>query len=164
MTDTAVGNQIATESFRMALVSVLEETFERVEQGLFLDKGDSFFETLGAVSAEQASHPISASCSSIAAQVNHVVAFVGWLNRSTSGQPVEPLDWAATWTRTQVSPAEWNELVDELRTVYRDLRSFATTNTHWAPPFVAGAFGLVAHCAFHLGQVRQALCTMDEQR
>jgi hypothetical protein len=160
MTETTVGDQISTEAFRMALVSVLEETFERVEQSLFLDKGDSFFETLAAVSAEEASRPVSATCNSIAAQVNHVAAFVGWLNRSTSGQPVEPLDWAATWTRTEVSPAEWSELVDELRTAYRDLRSFATTNTYWAPPFVAGAFGLVAHCAFHLGQVRHALCVV----
>jgi hypothetical protein len=160
MTQSTVSEQISTEVFRMALVSVLEETFERVEQGLFLDKGDSFFETLAAVSAEQASRPVSATCSSIAAQVNHVAAFVGWLNRSTSGQPVEPLDWAATWTKTDVSPAEWQELVDELRSAYRDLRSFATTNTHWAPPFVTGAFGLVAHCAFHLGQIRHALCVV----
>ncbi len=157
MTETAVSEQISTESFRMALVSVLEETFERVDQSLFLDKGDSFFETLAGVSAEEASQPIAPGGNSIAAQVNHVAAFVGWLNRSTSGQAIEPLDWEATWARTKVSPAEWEELVGDLRSAYRDLRSFATTNTHWAPPFVTGAFGLVAHCAFHLGQVRHAL-------
>jgi len=159
MTETTT-EHISTEVFRMALVSVLEETFERVEQSIFLDKGDSFFETLANVSAEEASRPIAANGNSIAAQVNHVAAFVGWLNRMTSGQPVEPLDWPGTWAKTTVSPSEWTDLVAELRTAYRDLRSFATTNTDLAPPFVAGSFGLVAHCAFHLGQIRHALYTV----
>ncbi len=161
MTETTVSEQISAESFRMALVSVLEETFERVDQSLFLDKGDSFFETLAGVSAEEASRPIAPGGNTIAAQVNHVAAFVGWLNRSTAGQAIEPLDWEATWARTTVSPAEWEELVGGLRSAYRNLRSFATTKTHWAPPFVTGAFGLVAHCAFHLGQVRHALSVIQ---
>lgn len=157
MTETTIRDQISTEAFRMALVSVLEETFERVEQSIFLDKGDSFFETLADVSAEEASRPIAPGGNTIAAQVKHVAAFVGWLNRMTSGQQVEPLDWPGTWTKTTVSPAEWSDLVAELHTAYRDVRSFATTNSEWAPPFVTGSFGLVAHCAFHLGQIRHAL-------
>lgn len=156
MTETTTTAHISTEAFRMALVSVLEETFERVEQSIFLDKGDSFFETLADVSAEEASRPIAANGNSIAAQVNHVAVFVGWLNRMTTGEPVEMLDWAGTWSKNEVTPAEWDELVTELRTVYRDLRSYATTNTDWAP-YVEGSFGLVAHCAFHLGQIRHAL-------
>jgi len=155
MTETTT-ESISNEVFRMAVVSVLEETFERVERSIFLDKGDSFFESLANVSAEEASRPIAAHGNSIAAQVNHVAAFIGWLNTMTSGEPVGMLDWEGTWSKNEVTPAEWDELVAELQTVYRDLRSYATTNTDWAP-YVEGSFGLVAHCAFHLGQIRHAL-------
>ncbi|MBA2277447.1 MAG: hypothetical protein H0W06_06745 [Chloroflexia bacterium] len=155
-----MSDQIEVEVFRAALVEVLDETFDRVEQSLFLDPGTSFFETLATVSAAEASRPVSARCASIAGQVNHVVSFIDWLNRSITGEPVEPLDWAATWRRVDVSEDEWRELVAELRRVSGELRAFAAGNARWEPPFVTGAFGIVAHCAYHLGEVRQALCTI----
>lgn len=57
--------------FSSALFEFLDETFE-THHGFYLDKGTSLFETLSTVSATEASQPVSASCASIAAQVNHV--------------------------------------------------------------------------------------------
>ena len=66
-----MSKQIATDVFKKELFDLLEETFERV-QGIYLDKGTSFFETLETISAVEASRPVSATCASIAAQVEHV--------------------------------------------------------------------------------------------
>ena len=51
-----MSTQIQTEHFTKALYGLLDETFDNV-QGYYLDKGTSMFETLAAISAEEASMP-----------------------------------------------------------------------------------------------------------
>ena len=53
------------------LFELFEETFEQVH-GIYLDGGTSLFETLATISAEEASLPVSATCATLAAQVEHV--------------------------------------------------------------------------------------------
>lgn len=55
-------------NFVNAIRDILDETLDS-HHGLYLDKVTSLFETLATVSAEEASRPVSASCASIAAQV-----------------------------------------------------------------------------------------------
>src|SRR5688500_378266 len=68
---TTMATEIPVEAFRGGLLLVLEEIFEKVH-GAMLDPGDSLFETLATISAEDASRPISAQSANLAAQVNHV--------------------------------------------------------------------------------------------
>jgi hypothetical protein len=63
--------QIAIETFTTELFDLLDETFQRT-QGIFLDRGASFFETLDSISAEEASRPVSGDAKSIAAKVEYV--------------------------------------------------------------------------------------------
>ena len=63
--------QIALERFTNELFEILEETFEHVH-GIYLDRDTSLFETLETISAAEASRPVSATCASIAGQVDHV--------------------------------------------------------------------------------------------
>ncbi|MBI5035502.1 MAG: hypothetical protein HZB51_33675 [Chloroflexi bacterium] len=64
---TPISVQLFTESY----FQVFDEAFQNV-YGVFLDKGNSLFETLEPVTAEQASRVISNKCPTLAAQVKHV--------------------------------------------------------------------------------------------
>ena len=52
-----MSTQIATDSFKKQLFLLFEETFDHVH-GVYLDRGTSLFETLEAISAEEASRPV----------------------------------------------------------------------------------------------------------
>jgi hypothetical protein len=148
--------QAFAEAFRQALLEVLEEIFENVH-GYMLDKGTSFFETLARVSAEEASIPVSSQSASIAAQVNHTRFYIdGLLDVVRTGEYVK-LDWDSSWQVGPVDDAEWQNLIERLRTAYDQLQEFARGFDKWDAMTIGGAFALVGHCAYHLGEVRQGL-------
>ena len=89
--------EIALERFTRQFYEVLDETFERV-QGIYLDRNTSLFETLETISADEASRPVSDTCASIAAQVNHVRFYLDVVDRSLQGQEIGKIDWEATWS------------------------------------------------------------------
>jgi hypothetical protein len=147
---------IPLASFRTGLSTVLDEIFEHVH-GYLLDPNTSLFETLATVSAEEASRPISKNCACLAAQVNHTRYYLDLIVESArSGEYVKG-DWPASWRVGPVTDAEWQDLIARLRATYQEIKTFAETNDHWEPHFVGGAFALVGHCAYHLGEIRQGL-------
>ncbi len=143
--------------FRQGLTSILRELFEEVN-GYALDRGTSFFETLATVSAAEASKPVAPGIATIAAQVNHTRFYIdSLLEFLRSGPPAEQVDWAGSWQIEAVSEAEWEELITGLRRAYEELLIVATNFDSWDPQSIGGAFALVAHSAYHLGEVRQGL-------
>jgi hypothetical protein len=66
---------------------MLDETFEH-GHGIYLDGGTSLVETLAGIPAEVASRPVSARCTSLAAQVEHVQFHLEVMERSITGQPL----------------------------------------------------------------------------
>jgi hypothetical protein len=70
-----VADSIYHQRFAEALLTVLEETFEKV-QGIFLDRGTSLFETLETITAEEASVPVGGRCATLAAQVKHTAFYL----------------------------------------------------------------------------------------
>jgi hypothetical protein len=155
-----MAQQIALETFTTALLTLFEETFERVH-GAYLDRGTSLFETLETVSAAEASRPVSAICASIAAQVNHVCFYLEPLGRFVRGEEVGSLDWQASWRVPPVTPAEWEALKERLRQAHRDLLALANDPATWQHEnAIGGALATLAHTAYHLGEIRQALCTV----
>src|SRR3712207_4349168 len=116
--------QIPLEWFTKALDRLLDETFENV-QGAYLDRGTSLFETLETISAEEASRPVSATCASIAAQVDHVRFYLEVLARYARGEVVGKVDWQASWRLTAVTPEEWDALRGRVRDTHRDILALA---------------------------------------
>ena len=153
--------QIPVEVFRRGLLIILGEIFEQVH-GYLLDPGTSLFETLAAISAEEASRQISAQSASLAAQVNHVRFYIDVLN-----QGVQPggqhIDWVSSWQVGPVTDEEWQALIERLRVSYQQARDFAESFEAWDERFVGGAFALVGHCAYHLGEIRQGLGVLVER-
>ena len=152
--------QIALATFTKALSGLLTETFEQVHS-IYLDPGTSLFETLETISAEEASRPVSATCASIAAQVEHVRFYLAVLARYARGEQVGKIDWADSWQLQQVTPDGWDALKGRLRAAHRDILAIVADETTWQnEDAIGGSLAIVVHTAYHLGEIRQALCTI----
>lgn len=126
--------------FGGAIIDILAETLD-THHGLYLDRGTSLFETLATVSAADASRPVSASCASITAQVNHVTYYLDVLNGDLSGKEVASVNWNAAWTIGPVDSEEWAALIGQIRTAAdatmasRDRTAFPRTNVRPHCPY-----------------------------
>ena len=153
--------QIQSEHFTSALYSLLDETFDNVH-GYFLDPGTSMFETLATISAAQASIPVGGKCATLAAQVKHVAFYLDVLEHNMRTQQFERQDWGKIWRETSaVTPAEWEALKAGLRTSYDRIKALINDTTEWPSELEIGlAMATIVHTAYHLGEIRQALCVV----
>lgn len=154
-------NQIQTEHFVNALYYLLDEAFDNVH-GIFLDKGTSMFETLATASAEEASIPVGGRCATLAAQVKHVAFYLDVMERQVRTQQFEKVDWGQIWRETSaVTAEEWEALKTALRQSYERTRALIGETKEWpSDRHIGGAIGAIVHTAYHLGEIRQALCTL----
>ncbi|CAN5533687.1 hypothetical protein BH10CHL1_BH10CHL1_35710 [soil metagenome] len=154
-----MSTQIQTAHFTQALYSLLDETFDNVH-GFFLDPGTSMFETLATISAEEASIPVGGKCATLAAQVKHVAFYLDVLEKAIRTQQFERQDWGKIWRETSaVSPEEWEALKVALRAAYDRLKALINDTTEWpSEREIGGALAAIVHTAYHLGEIRQALC------
>ncbi len=152
---------IQQEWLTRELFDVLDETFE-THHGIFLDEGTSLFETLDAVSAAEASRPVGGKCASIAAQVAHVTFYLKVLERTMLADETGDVDWGEIWrTVREVTPEEWAGLQRQLKQTYQRTVTMMRRPDIWEnAASVGGALAIVAHTAYHLGEIRQALCTV----
>jgi hypothetical protein len=143
------------------LFNILDETFEN-HHGIYLDKGTSLFQTLETIDARQASQPVGATSASIAAQVAHVTFYLEVLERYTFTDDTSKADWDYIWrTVREVTPAEWDQLRANLQQTYRRIMTtFKNISTWESDPHLGGALAIAIHTAYHLGEIRQALCTI----
>ena len=156
-----MATQIQTEYFNQALFLLLDETFDNV-QGIYLDKGTSFFETLATISAAEASIPVGGKCATLAAQVKHVAFYLDVLEEGVRTQTFAKQDWDKIWRETStVSPEEWEAIKSGLRESYDRIKVLISDTTEWpSEREIGGAMAIVVHTAYHLGEIRQALCTL----
>lgn len=156
-----MSSQINSEHFSQALYMLLDETFDNVH-GIYLDKGTSFFETLATISAAEASIPVGGQCATLAAQVKHTAFYLDVLEENVRTQTFEPVDWGKIWREvTAVSPQEWQTIQDELRQSYERIKQLLANQAEWQNEReIGGAIGMIVHTAYHLGEIRQALCTI----
>jgi len=153
--------QIQTEHFTSAICTLLDETFDNV-QGIYLDKGTSLFETLATISAEEASLPVGGKCATLAAQVKHVAFYLDVLERYVRTGANERVDWGQIWRETSaVTAEEWAAIKTQLRESYDRIKQLIADTTDWlSEDRIAGAIAIIVHTAYHLGEIRQALCTL----
>lgn len=136
------------------------ETFEN-PIGIFLDPETSLFQTLETVSAEEASIPVGGKCASLAAQVAHVTFFIESFERFALQGDNSPRDWGYIWrTVEKVTPEEWESYQKKLREAYERMMKLFSENPIWNEDTIGGALSIVVHSAYHLGEIRQALCTL----
>jgi hypothetical protein len=159
-----MSTQIRTEHFTQALNGLLDEAFDNVH-GYFLDRGTSTFETLATISAEEASVPVGGQCATLAAQVKHVAFYLDVVAQALQTGQFQSQDWEEIWRETgAVTPEEWTALKAALRQSYDRIRVLIDETEAWSDARQVGAaIGTVVHTAYHLGEIRQALCTLKPQ-
>ena len=74
----------------------------------------------------------------------------------------EDADWGAIWRTVQVvTPEEWAVLKQQLEQTYRRISTMLHGLDSWDDEVsIGGALAIVVHSAYHLGEIRQALCTL----
>ena len=156
-----MSTQIQPEHFTNALYALLDETFDNVH-GFYLDKGTSMFETLATISAAEASTPVGGKCATLAAQVKHVTFYLDVLEKVVRTEQFERQDWGKIWRETSaVTPVEWDALKAALRENYDRIKALIGATTEWSSEQqIGGAIATIVHTAYHLGEIRQALCTL----
>ena len=156
-----MANQIEVELFKKELSKCLDETFEQI-RGIYLDKGTSLFETLESISAGDASRRVAEKCATVAAQVEHVRLYLDVLNDMLQTEAVAKVDWEEIWQSVrEVTPEEWAEQKRRLRDSYERVRATLNNYERWQGEYgIAGALAILAHSAYHLGGIRQALCAI----
>ncbi len=122
----------------------------------------SMFETLATISAEEASTPVGGQCATLAAQVKHVAFYLDLLERSVRTETNESVDWGDIWRTTQgVTSSEWEALKAGLCESYNRIQALIRDQTGWpSEQHIGGAIATIVHTAYHLGEIRQALCTI----
>jgi len=161
MQDKLTMKQIDQGQFLSSLFDLLDETFEN-HHGIFLDENTSLFQTLETVSAKEASIPVGGKCASLATQVAHVNFYLEVLERYIFLGNAGRVDWSEIWrTVEKVSPEEWEGLKDNLKGTYRRVNQELHKLEAWdSEEKIGGAMAIVVHTAYHLGEIRQALCTL----
>lgn len=159
MTDLAATIAIPVEDFRTAFLASWKEIFEPVSDDAhwILDKGTSLFETLAGITAEEASIPVSKQSANLAAQVNHTSFYIEALREGIATNFQNKPDWDGSWQVGAVDAAQWQALIDTLHADYDWFTQLATTNETWNADYVGGAIAMVAHAAYHLGEIRQGI-------
>ncbi|MHB8136734.1 MAG: hypothetical protein ACYDH1_21185 [Anaerolineaceae bacterium] len=152
---------IQSEHFTKAILMLLEEAFENV-QGIFLDKNTSMFETLAGITSDEASIPVGGKCATLAAQVKHVSFYLDKISLFMQDRNSPNVDWGEIWrTVSAVSSDEWQTIQTELRLSYMSVRKLIESKQDWPDEDTMGiAMALVVHSAYHLGEIRQAMCVL----
>jgi hypothetical protein len=151
------------QDFANNLFQFMEETFDGKDKNssIYLDRGTSLFETLDTVSAAEASIPVGGKCASLAAQVAHVTFYIESWERFALQGDNSKRDWGYIWrTVEKVTPEEWDEYKRKLMEAYQRLDKLFHENQLWDEDTIGGAMSIVVHTAYHLGEIRQALCTL----
>lgn len=154
-------NTIDNRHFTSALMTLLDETFDNVH-GYYLDRGTSLFETLAGITAAEASIPVGGRCATLAAQVKHTAFYLDVIEASIRDPNYPRADWGEIWrTVHAVTLDEWAAIQVDLRQSYDRIIALIEETPSWpGADEIAGAIALVAHTAYHLGEIRQALCTL----
>ncbi len=150
---------VPVSSVKAALRAALTETFDSVF-GMYLDKGDTMWESLGGLTAEQASVPIYPGSNSIASQVNHMIFYFDVMAQyMRNDPPKEHPDWGLAWKLVEVDEEQWAELKRALAERQAELYMLIDNSPDEIfadPDVLGGTYGIVAHTAFHLGQIKHA--------
>jgi hypothetical protein len=94
--------------------------------------------------------------------VKHAAFYLDVAEKSVRTQQYERQDWGKIWRETgAVTEDEWEALRVGLRESYDRIKALIADTPEWPKEEdIAGAIAVIAHSAYHLGEIRQALCTI----
>jgi len=163
MMKNQLSNKIDQNLITQNLFDVLDEAFV-THHGVFLDRGTSLFETLETITAAEASIPVGGKCATLAAQVAHVNFYLEVVEDYILNKERDNVDWGEIWRRVnKVSTEEWTAYQDQLKETYERVISMLKNFEDWNNDRpIGGALAIAIHTAYHLGEIRQAMCVVKQ--
>ena len=163
MMKNQLSNKIDQELITQNLFDILDEAFV-THHGVFLDRGTSLFETLETITAAEASIPVGGKCATLAAQVAHVNFYLEVVEDYILNKERDNVDWGEIWRRVnKVSTEEWTAYQDQLKVTYQRVISMLKNLEDWNDDRpIGGALAVAIHTAYHLGEIRQAMCIVKQ--
>ena len=155
---------IPVSDFKNAFMPLFAEIFgvSESEHGFILDNGQSgLIGTIMNVSAAQASQAPNNNQATLASHTGHVLFLLHLFAAFERGENPVP-DWAGSWSVRQVDESAWDGLRQDLRTAYATVAERMQNREEWPAPAVGAAMMLLAHCAYHVGEIRQRLLWIGE--
>jgi hypothetical protein len=67
------------------------------------------------------------------------------------------LRWSRSWTTRSVDETEWRALRHELQIAYDTIVARLQVRETWPDEAVGASMMLLAHCAYHVGEIKQRL-------
>ena len=156
VTQSSPGDGGAVLTDHLAAVAYLiRETFEGSPEGqpsAYLDRTVGFFNTLDALTADQASADHFGT--TIAAQTEHAKFYLDKMCDFLHGR-TEQVKWDDSWLIETVNDAEWTALRGSVRRTYENTMVCLAELKESSEMKLGISIGLVAHSAYHLGAIRQ---------
>ena len=150
---------ITDSVFQRALSNMLTEIFDGPpgQEAYLLNPGDpGLLRQLDTIEADAASKRPMPGKTTIAAHVDHVRYGLSLMNRWSAGEnPFGSADWSASWRKTTVSDAEWQDLRKQLRDEAHRWLEVLRVPREVNAMELDGIVGSIAHLAYHLGAIRQ---------
>lgn len=158
-----MSTKIDQELITQNLFDILDEAFV-THHGVFLDRGTSLFETLETITAAEASIPVGGKCATLAAQVAHVNFYLEVVEDYILNKERDNVDWGEIWRRVnKVSTEEWTAYQGQLKGTYQRVISMLKNLEDWNDDRpIGGALAIAIHTAYHLGEIRQAMCVVKQ--
>jgi hypothetical protein len=146
-------------TFVRPLLVMLAEAFGVGEtpNGYFLDTGQSgLMGTINALSAQTASAARTPEEATIAAHCGHILFLLRFFAAFERGETPEA-DWPGSWQTRVVDERDWDELRRDLQGEYDNLVARLRQRETWPDEAFGASLMLLAHCAYHVGEIRQRL-------
>lgn len=97
--------------------------------------------------------------------MEYVRFYLDLLEKVVRGENPPPADRDHIWTTVEkVTDAEWQTSRERLRETHSSITRLLNTFSNWDDArAIGGAVSIIAHTAYHLGEIRQALCILKNR-
>ena len=155
---------VHAEDFVNKLLHFFTETFEGTPEfpTAYLDTNVSFFHACQAISAAQASTPITDGGMTLASHIEHTRFYMNLLLQHMQGHATKDVNWDETWWQQTVSEDSWHTLQHDLATSYQAVKTHVQNVDTWEDVAISDALAIVVHSTYHLGAIRQIMKVLAE--
>lgn len=126
--------------------------------------GHGFTAAIKDLTAKEASTPLVAGGSTIAAHTEHLRWSLKFAMGFYKGAEASG-NWEESWTVTEVNQEEWEQLQLALLVAYQELIYALKDVVDWSNELLlTGTLALLPHAAYHLGAVKQLITAVKGHR